>query len=352
MSQRVRNSRNKKKEQILVTGVSIGNQDVGSSGGSFLSSHHSSSRPSAPSSLSIASAASKSSPRALACSSSSGRGSAINEEARTPTPASSQQHLDPSRTRGNSSSTKRRRHGSHLTIRKHVKKSNNNNGDAPLYEVESVQDVKLVDGSYYFLIKWKGYNEQCNSWEPEHHLEPDLLSDLGFLKHLSSKTFTTSNRPNTRSSPPASPAKTAASPVVASTPRAPIAHQQLQKPPPLPSGMTINQLRSGPCNSVTSSSGISSGSSSCSVTSDADAPHRVSHASDAAANEIANLVLTDSLIPGKIVELTVSPEGSKKVALIKWCNHNALTWIDYDLARVRYPDIVLDYYEARLVFDS
>ena len=129
-----------------------------------------------------------------------------------------------------------------------------------------------------------------------------------------------------------------------------------------------------PCNSVTSSSsGISSGSASstrsssscCSVTSDTDASNDTgsfgqgyeSSESSSALDEIRNLVLTDALIPGKVVQMTSFPDadapgGQRRMVLVKWCNHPALTWIDYDAAREKYPDIILDYYEALLVFDS
>lgn len=97
---------------------------------------------------------------------------------------------------------------------------------------------------------------------------------------------------------------------------------------------------------------MSSASSSCSVVSDSDLSADVCNqrAENAALDEMKNLVLSDALVAGKIVEMGMT--DGKKTALVKWCNHSALTWIDYDVARIRFPDIVLDYYESILVFDD
>lgn len=45
------------------------------------------------------------------------------------------------------------------------------------YEVEDVLDHKIDNGVSYFLIKWKGYDSENNTWEPEDTLScPDLVS--------------------------------------------------------------------------------------------------------------------------------------------------------------------------------
>ena len=39
------------------------------------------------------------------------------------------------------------------------------------YEVEKILDFKLSKNKKkLFLVKWKGYNEEYNSWEPEENL--------------------------------------------------------------------------------------------------------------------------------------------------------------------------------------
>lgn len=276
----------------------------------------------------------------------------------------------------------------HLSsARKHVKQNNGSRNDVSnskdvLYEVESVQDVKLVQGRYYFLIKWKGYGDRDNSWEPEHHLEPDLLHDLGFRKDLSSKAAASSRRQKTRSSLSAlttsqngnnalpvanaitngqlvvsrsrssrrrrrglqegketvssAPAVTctAASPVpapvsTATTTTTRRARKQGQKQQPLPLLHAAPVVRTSPTNEKAISKSSTTGPE----------------------EQVTTMLLTDSLVPGKVVEIKILPDH-RKIALIKWCNHPALTWISYDVASIRYPDIVLDYYEALLVFDS
>ena len=39
------------------------------------------------------------------------------------------------------------------------------------YEVEDILGHKEEDGANFYLIKWKGYDESENSWEPETHLQ-------------------------------------------------------------------------------------------------------------------------------------------------------------------------------------
>ncbi|QRW26676.1 Transposon Tf2-7 polyprotein [Rhizoctonia solani] len=39
------------------------------------------------------------------------------------------------------------------------------------YEVEQIIDSKRQRGKWFYLIKWKGYGPEDNSWEPEELLE-------------------------------------------------------------------------------------------------------------------------------------------------------------------------------------
>ena len=39
------------------------------------------------------------------------------------------------------------------------------------YEVEEILDSRLVEGLRQYLIKWKGYDDSENTWEPKTNLK-------------------------------------------------------------------------------------------------------------------------------------------------------------------------------------
>ena len=47
--------------------------------------------------------------------------------------------------------------------------------DEAEYEVEAILDFKKTSKGDYYLIKWKGYEESENSWQPETNLDCDEL---------------------------------------------------------------------------------------------------------------------------------------------------------------------------------
>ena len=46
----------------------------------------------------------------------------------------------------------------------------------PKYEVEQVLDCQKISKKDHYLVKWKGYDDSENTWEPREHLAPTLIA--------------------------------------------------------------------------------------------------------------------------------------------------------------------------------
>uniref|UniRef100_A0A8C9XCZ4 Chromobox 1 n=1 Tax=Sander lucioperca TaxID=283035 RepID=A0A8C9XCZ4_SANLU len=45
------------------------------------------------------------------------------------------------------------------------------------YVVEKVLDCRVVKGRVEFLLKWKGFSDKDNTWEPQDNLDLDLITE-------------------------------------------------------------------------------------------------------------------------------------------------------------------------------
>ena len=50
----------------------------------------------------------------------------------------------------------------------------------PKYEVEEILDYRLKHGKLEYLVKWSGYTDDYNTWEPEANCvnSPDIIADF------------------------------------------------------------------------------------------------------------------------------------------------------------------------------
>ena len=46
------------------------------------------------------------------------------------------------------------------------------------YEIEAIVDVKSVGRGKHYLVKWKGYPDSENTWEPSTNLEESMIKQF------------------------------------------------------------------------------------------------------------------------------------------------------------------------------
>eukprot|EP01057_Protomagalhaensia_wolfi_P001161 Protomagalhaensia_wolfi_Nauph_80__1160@NODE_1684_length_1399_cov_30_977206_g1307_i0_p1_GENE_NODE_1684_length_1399_cov_30_977206_g1307_i0NODE_1684_length_1399_cov_30_977206_g1307_i0_p1_ORF_typecomplete_len415_score56_89Chromo/PF00385_24/3_9e10_NODE_1684_length_1399_cov_30_977206_g1307_i01401384 len=66
----------------------------------------------------------------------------------------------------------------------------NGNAQDELYQLETLKGYQVVNGVEYFLVKWEGYPDSQNTWEPVSNLvspTPELIKQMGTLRNRSDK---------------------------------------------------------------------------------------------------------------------------------------------------------------------
>lgn len=239
------------------------------------------------------------------------------------------------------------------------------------FVVEKIVDKRTVKGKIEYYLKWKGYNEDENTWEPKENLDcPDLIE--AFEKELAEKQkakaearrqksaetkstkrettkTTTKKRKRIQSDsdevqelsdgsdappPTTTKIKKARKPAARVTTddetdsesytKQSTAKAQKIATPPKPSGRTSTTIENGENNNNVSASP------------DGD--------------KLADRVLDNGLEPEKIIGAT--EVSGELMFLVKWKNMNQADLISSKIAKIACPQTVISFFEERLTWDD
>lgn len=190
------------------------------------------------------------------------------------------------------------------------------------YVVEKIVNRRVNKGKVEYLLKWKGYDESQNTWEPKENLEcPELIKEFedkrksgkekeGSATKTSTSTTTTTTKPTKRKTDDTQ-GKTS------SEDEAPI---KKQKPSNKSSVGSKNKENNSKDNS------------------------------DDEEIEEGKTGFDMGYVPEKIIGAT--DQDGQLLFLVQWKGKNKAQLVASKIARKHCPDLVIDFYEARLTWQQ
>lgn len=199
------------------------------------------------------------------------------------------------------------------------------------YQVERIQKVRFRGGRKEFFLKWKGYSEEENTWEPETNLDcPELIKE--FEDRMARERATRS--------PIATPTTSTRGRIKPTTPTAAISSTAGEDSEPS-SDSGKPRKRSQPPSEVDDQ--VEPTSTKSKRTSN-DEP------SKSATSTVKPRGFARSLQPDRIIGATDS--SGELMFLIKWKDSNEADLVPAREANVKCPQVVIRFYEERLTWHT
>lgn len=192
------------------------------------------------------------------------------------------------------------------------------------YVVEKIVDKRTRGGRTEYLLKWKGYGDADNTWEPEENLDcPDLISEYE-LRHKNQQTNNKTKRKTEND----------------------LNINKKKKPDSIASTSTATTSSNTASSSSTAQSSVLSNQTNNLHQQNNDSHHHHHHSDDV--NPARGF--DRGLLPEKIIGATDS--SGELMFLMKWKNSDEADLVLAKTANVRCPQIVIQFYEERLTWHT